>query len=455
MARKTARYACKTCGYTSSKWLGKCPSCHEFNTFEEEVESSKVTPTLERHGYAGAGSSKVFTLNSVEEMRTHNFSTGIHELDTVLGSGFVLGGTYLIAGFPGAGKSTLLLQSACRVEEKTLYCCGEEPLEELRKRAQRLGLPTEKLRVTSTNDVTQIEHLVKEEKPKLVLVDSIASMYHPACDGAPGKVKQLTECTTFLNRLAKSTKTTFVLIGHMSKSEDIAGPMVVMHIVDAVFVLSSTNDGRFRVLRPNKNRFGSTSEVGIFEMSGRGMTSVENPAMIFLNPGMEDVTGNVITPLWEGSRTILVEVQALLDEASGNPRRVSVGLDDKRVAMLMAIINRHGNIKTHGYDVYANIAGGLKANDTSTDMSLILAAMSSLCDVTIPRSVIAFGEVGLSGEVRPCSYGEERLKEALRLGFKTAIIPAGNFSIHSKNLEGLTLKTVVNISTLPKILEEL
>jgi DNA repair protein RadA/Sms len=330
-----------------------------------------------------------------------------------------------------------------------IYFLGEESPEQIKDRALRLGLPTNRLRVVPETDVTRIASIIEAEQPDMAIIDSINTAYHPELESEPGGVAQIKTCAAFLNRTAKHSGTSMVLVGHVTKADAMAGPMALQHIVDAVMMLSSTDDARYRMLRAEKNRFGSTSEIGIFAMTGSGLKVVDNPSAIFLERSGVTAPGSVVTPLWEGSRPLLVELQSLVDtSALGNPRRVVVELDDKRVAMLLAVLHKQAGLVLADQDVYVNVADGVRVVETSTDLAVLLAVASSLRNRAIPAGTVAFGEVGLSGEVRPCAHGQDRVREAAKLGFRRAVIPAAN---HAR--EGFGDIDVCPVATLSEALE--
>lgn len=433
MAKIKTKYKCSNCGYEASKWMGQCPKCKEYSTFEEftPVEEVKGAVAKQGYGYAGINDTGWKSLDEITgQEEGERYDTGMSELNRVLGGGLVSGSTILLAGSPGAGKSTILLQAGCNLAKKynVGVVSGEESRSQIKGRAVRLGLPLDNLKISTQTDVKSIGHDIEKYNFDVLIADSIASLYHPQVESAPGSASQLKTCTVFLNIMAKTHNCAIIMIGHITKGDEVAGPKALEHVVDAVLDFFPTDDTRYRMLRAGKNRFGSTSEVGIFEMKQDGLQGVDNPSAIFLNRVMDNATGSVATPLWEGTRPLLIEVQVLMDKSTaGNPRRVAVGVDDKRTAMLIAILNRHSGIQAYDYDVYVNMAGGIKVTDTSADLSIIMAAASSFLNRVIPPDVMAFGEVGLSGEIKPVANGEERLKEASRLGFKTAFVPSGNW----------------------------
>jgi DNA repair protein RadA/Sms len=439
-------FRCAECDTEHNKWIGQCSGCGEWNTLVEHIT---VAPS--RNTPAGTGNKQVTTLDQVARKSIPRLSTGLTEFDRVLGGGLVPGSTLVLGGFPGAGKSTLLLQSACQIAQSrvVLYVAGEESLEQIADRAHRLQLQTDKLKVLAETDITVITSIMEQERPAVVIVDSIQVMHHPDIDSLAGNTTQVRECANVLSRFAKRLNSTVIMVGHITKSENLAGPMTLNHLVDATLMLSSTDDARYRIVRSDKNRFGSVAEIGVFAMTGVGMKEVRNPSAIFLSKSNKELPGSIVTVLWEGSRPLLVELQALVDQSAlGNPRRVTVGIDNTRVAMLLAVLNRHGGVAVHDQDVYVNVVGGIRVSEPSADLAILLCVLSSLRDRAIPADVFAFGEIGLSGEVRPCANGQERIREAAKHGFKTAIVPAANAP--KKPIAGLEL---VPVNTLQEALD--
>ncbi len=369
------------------------------------------------------------------------------EFDRVLGGGFVKGSAILIGGHPGAGKSTILLQILCHVAKDmtALYVSGEESMQQIAARASRLGLPTDRLKMLAETSSENIVAIAEQEKPGIIVIDSIQVMYMNGVDSAPGGVAQVRESAAFLTRFAKQTGTVLLIVGHVTKDNSLAGPMTLSHIIDTQLMLGNTDDSRFRIMRATKNRFGQVNELGIFAMTEKGLKEVKNPSAIFLSRTPEPTSGSIISVLWEGTRPLLVEIQALVVESQlGNPRRVTVGLDQNRLAMLLAILTRHGGIFTSDQDVFLNVVGGVKVTETSADLAGLLAVISSLRDTPLPQDLVAFGEVGLAGEIRPVANGQERLIEAAKHGFKKAIVPAANKP--RKPIEGLTAVAINKLS---------
>lgn len=430
-SKKKKSFICGECGSVHGRWSGQCNECEAWNSIEEHIASSesKAKGAVARQGYAGSSDGILMPIGKSDKERLKRIPAGLSEYDLVLGGGLVRGGTVVLGGNPGAGKSTLLLQSGCHLSEteKVIYCAGEETMTQIHSRGERLGLRMDKILGIEATNVVEMGMLMEKEHPDVMIVDSIQTCFHPDLESEPGNASQLKTCAAFLNRTAKRLGVSLILVGHITKNEAIAGPMALMHIVDAVMMLSTSDDERYRILRAEKNRFGSTSEVGIFEMTSRGLIEVENPSAVFLSQNTEERSGSIVTALWEGTRPLFVEIQGLLDKSVlSNPRRVSVGIDNNRVAMLLAVINRHGNAPLTDRDVYINVVGGLRVTETSADLPIILAAISSYCDLPIGNDVMAFGEVGLSGEIRPCTNASDRIKEAVKLGYKKIIVPNNN-----------------------------
>lgn len=451
MAKAKKVFVCSECGSESAKWQGQCPDCQAWNSFKEfSLGNSRQASTAQRAGFAGSLSS-VTLLEDVDISDTPRFSSGISEFDRVLGGGFVPGSAVLIGGNPGAGKSTLLLQTLCHTAQNmpALYVSGEESLQQIAARAHRLGLPTGQLKMLAETSVEQVIAIAQQEKPGVIVIDSIQVMYTDTVEAAPGGVAQVRESAAHLTRFAKQTNTVLLIVGHVTKDNSLAGPMTLSHIIDTQLMLSNTDDSRFRIMRATKNRFGQVNELGLFAMTEKGLREVLNPSAIFLSRTEHPTPGSIINVLWEGTRPLLVEIQALVVESQlGNPRRVTVGLEQNRLAMLLAVLTRHGGIFTSDQDVFVNVVGGVRVSETSADLASILAIVSSLRDSIIDQHIIAFGEVGLSGEIRPVAYGQERIYEAAKHGFKKAIVPKANAP--KKAIDGME---VVGISKLAEALE--
>ncbi|MGB2246341.1 MAG: DNA repair protein RadA [Alcanivorax sediminis] len=449
MAKKKIAFVCTDCGADTPKWQGQCSSCGAWNTLQEFVHDP-ATPMSKsagsRGGFAGQ-LSEVQNLNDIVLEETPRISSGMGELDRVLGGGLVPGSAILIGGHPGAGKSTLLLQTLCKLadSQKSLYITGEESLSQVAMRADRLKLAKDKLRLAAETDVEQILELARKEQPRILVVDSIQVMYLAALQSAPGSVAQVRECAAALTRFAKQTGTVLMLVGHVTKDGTLAGPKVLEHMIDCSLMLEGSTDSRFRTLRGLKNRFGAVNELGVFAMTGEGLKEVKNPSAIFLNRADEIASGSLVTVVWEGTRPLLVELQALVDASHfGNPRRVCVGLEGNRLAMLLAVLHRHGGIQVGDQDVFMNVVGGVKVTETAADLAQVLAIVSSFRDRALERELVVFGEVGLSGEIRPVPQGQERLYEAVKHGFKKAIVPKANLP---RNLpDGVEVIGVSNVA---------
>ncbi len=432
MAKAKQIYSCSACGAQAPKWGGQCTDCGAWNTLVEVTAMAAAGATrMPRYsGFAGdAKNGQVQVLADVQASEIARYSCGIEEFDRVLGGGLVPGSVVLIGGDPGIGKSTLLLQTLVALAEtsKTLYVTGEESLEQVSMRAQRLGLNTEKVNVLTETQVESILKIAQVEKPAVMVIDSIQAVYTEAVQSAPGGVAQVRESAAQLVRYAKQTGTALFLVGHVTKEGALAGPRVLEHMVDTVLYFEGDSSSRYRLVRAIKNRFGAINELGVFAMTGKGLREVTNPSAIFLSRHEEVVPGTVVMVTLEGSRPLLVEVQALVDESHlGNPRRVTTGLETNRLAMLLAVLSRHGGIMMHDQDVFANVVGGVRVTETGADLAVLLAITSSLRSKTIPDDLIVFGEVGLAGEIRPVPNGQERLYEAAKHGFKQAIIPKAN-----------------------------
>ena len=432
VAKAKKAFVCNECGGEHSKWQGQCSDCGEWNTLSEIIlqpAAAKSANTPRFSGYAGEQSNQVQTLAEIDLQELPRISTGVGELDRVLGGGLVHGSVILIGGHPGAGKSTLLLEILCKLAEyeKALYVTGEESLQQVAMRAQRLQLPMNKLNMLAETDVHQIIALAQREQPKIMVVDSIQVMQLAEISSAPGSVSQVRESAAYLTRFAKQTNTILLLVGHVTKDGSLAGPKVLEHMVDTSLLLEGSSDSRFRTLRGQKNRFGAVNELGIFAMMEEGLKEVKNPSAIFLQQAAEASPGSVVMVVWEGTRPLLVEIQALVDDSHfGNPRRVAVGVEQNRIAMLLAVLNRHGGIHAGDQDVFINVVGGVKVLETAADLSVLVAVVSSLRNISLPQDLVVFGEVGLSGEIRPVPSGQERLQEAAKHGFKRAIVPRGN-----------------------------
>lgn len=431
MAKSKTIYVCQACGGRFLQWAGQCTECSAWNTLAEEMPiSANQSRNPRLSGYAAAANaSKVTHLHQVKLEDVFRFSSGLSELDRVLGGGVVPGSVVLMGGDPGIGKSTLLLQSLCHLSQthRALYITGEESLQQVALRAHRLGLPQEKLQVLAETQVERIINFAEQEKPQVLVIDSIQTVYTELLQSAPGGVGQVRESAAQLTRYAKQNNITVFLVGHVTKEGMLAGPRVLEHMVDTVLYFEGESDQRLRLVRAVKNRFGAVNELGIFAMTDKGLREVTNPSAIFLSRAPEAVPGSIVTASWEGSRPMLVEVQALVDTSHlANPRRVTVGLDNNRLAMLLAVLHRHGGIATYDQDVFVNVVGGVKLLEPSADLPILFAALSSLRNKSLPMDMVVFGEVGLAGEIRPVPSGQERLRDAAKHGFKRAIVPKTN-----------------------------
>ena len=452
---KTA-FVCTDCGADYPRWAGQCTSCGEWNTVKEvRLGSSKSASTSRSSGYAGSRS-EVQLLADVNLAKMERISTGISEFDRVLGGGIVQGSVVLIGGAPGAGKSTILLQVIANIaqrNEAVLYVSGEESLQQIAERAQRLNLPVKHIKMLAETSVQHICEVLQQEQPRALVIDSIQVMHHEETESAPGSVSQVRESASYLTQYAKQNGVAIFLVGHVTKDQSLAGPMTLSHIVDTQVILSVADDSRFRVLRADKNRFGSVGELGFFAMESTGLKEVKNPSAMFLSRSEKPASGSVVTVLWEGTRPLLVEIQALVTECQyGNPRRLAVGFDHNRLAMLLAVLSRHGGIFTANDEIYANVVGGIKVTETSSDLAIVAGIVSSLKDKIIAYDSFYFGEIGLNGEVRPVANGHARLNDAAKHGFKKAIIPKANAP--KKSIPGLTIYPVANLSEALDVLGE-
>lgn len=451
MAKTKTAYVCNDCGADFARWLGQCPECKAWNTITEVRLGSVKSSGAERRGYAGATRAKVQTLNEVDLEELPRFSSSFTEFDRVLGGGIVPGSAILIGGSPGAGKSTLLLQTMCRLAEQmnVLYITGEESLQQVALRAQRLSLPTNKLRMLAETSVETICDLADQEQPRVMVIDSIQVMHLADIQSAPGSVSQVRECAAYLTRYAKQKGVAIIMVGHVTKDGSLAGPKVLEHCIDCSILLEGDADSRFRTLRGHKNRFGPANELGVFAMTGQGLKEVTNPSAIFLQRGEQHGSGSVVMVIWEGTRPLLVELQALVDVSQlANPRRVAVGMETTRLAMLLAVLHRHGGLHMSDQDVFVNVVGGVRVMETGADLALLLAIVSSFRETELSRDLIVFGEVGLSGEIRPVPNGQARLHEAAKHGFTKAIVPVGNKP--KEKIEGME---VIAVKSLQEALE--
>jgi DNA repair protein RadA/Sms len=438
-------FTCRDCGGTSAKWLGKCPHCGAWNTLDESVAEPPSSGSKNNRFQALAKSQPAATLSEIAASDVERTPTGQEELDRVLGGGIVAGGVVLIGGDPGIGKSTLLLQAldAISAQMKVLYVTGEESGSQVALRARRLGLAGTKVRVLAEISLEKIIATIDAEQPAFCVIDSIQTVYSDQLTSAPGSVAQVRECAAHLTRLAKTGGCSMVLVGHVTKEGALAGPRVLEHMVDTVLYFEGDTHSSFRLVRAIKNRFGAVNEIGVFAMTERGLKGVSNPSAIFLSTHGEPVPGSCVMVTLEGTRPLLVEIQALVDSGGPSPRRLSVGLDRDRLAMLLAVLHRHAGVSCMDQDVFVNAVGGVRIGEPAADLAVLLAIQGSLRGRALPRGFIAFGEVGLAGEVRPAPRGQERLKEAAKLGFSIAVVPKANAP--KKPIEGLTVHAVERI----------
>ena len=420
---KSTVYFCQSCGYESPKWMGQCPGCREWNTFvEETVEKKSAGKAQERRAAGGP-----VCLSSIETKEEDRVTTRMKELDRVLGGGIVPGSLVLVGGDPGIGKSTLLLQVCQRLADdghEVLYISGEESLKQIKLRAERIGSFSDKLRLFCETNLELIGDTIRNNKPEVVIIDSIQTMYNEDVSSAPGSVSQVRESTSVLMQLAKGLGISIFIVGHVTKEGTVAGPRVLEHMVDTVLYFEGDRHASYRILRAVKNRFGSTNEIGVFEMRESGLAEVENPSQFMLNGRPEEASGSIVACSMEGTRPILLEIQALVARSQlAMPRRTAAGMDYNRVNLLLAVLEKRLNLHLSGSDVYVNIAGGIRINEPAIDLGVVLAIVSSSRDQAIDEKVLAFGEVGLSGEVRAVSQAAQRVQEAKKLGFTTVILP--------------------------------
>jgi DNA repair protein RadA/Sms len=443
MAKDKTLYTCSECGGNTPKWLGQCPHCQAWNTLSETAAPNAGSG--KNRFEALARSAPVTRLADIEAQDVQRTPTGQEELDRVLGGGIVPGGVVLIGGDPGIGKSTLLLQAAESLSNrlKVLYVTGEESGAQVAMRAQRLGLSGANVQVMAEIQLERILATIAEHQPAFVIIDSIQTLYSEQLSSAPGSVAQVRECAAHLTRTAKASGCAMVLVGHVTKEGALAGPRVLEHIVDTVLYFEGDTHSSFRLVRAIKNRFGAVNEIGVFAMTEKGLKGVTNPSAIFLSTHEAPVPGSCVLVTLEGTRPMLVEIQALVDSGGPSPRRLSVGLERDRLAMLLAVLHRHAGVACMDQDVFVNAVGGVRISEPAADLSVLLAIQSSLRGKALPRGFIAFGEVGLAGEVRPAPRGQERLKEAAKLGFATAVVPKAN--LPKKPIEGLTVHGVDRI----------
>ncbi|NSW92395.1 MAG: DNA repair protein RadA [Firmicutes bacterium] len=450
MGKVRSIYVCQECGYESQGWLGKCPACNQWNTFVEEVAQVAVKGSKGILESGITGEIKAVGINDIEIQKEERYSTGIKELDRVLGGGIVKGSLILVGGDPGIGKSTLLLQVCEKVEVmgKILYVSGEESIRQIKLRADRLNVKNPKIVIVSETNLRLIEKLIISEMPGIVIIDSIQTIFNEEMASAPGTVSQVKETTAVFMKIAKTLNIPMIIVGHVTKEGAIAGPKVLEHMVDTVLYFEGERHLSYRVLRSVKNRFGSTNEIGIFEMKETGLEEVENPSMVMLSERPENVPGSVVVSSVEGTRPMLVEVQALVCPTNfGMPRRMTTGVDYNRVTLLMAVLEKRANLHLHNFDAYVNVVGGLKIDEPACDLGIAVAIASSFKNTYVDSDTIIIGEIGLTGEVRAVNKIETRVNEAMRIGFKTCIIPYGNMKMITQSGldEKISVKPVENI----------
>ncbi len=436
MAKQRIKYICANCGYESLTWLGKCPNCNEWNTFSEEFVEAKSGKKKQKLNV-----DNIYKLSEVNGEEDIRIKTGIKEFDRVLGGGLIFGSVVLIGGDPGIGKSTLVMQAAGSLNAKVLYVTGEESVKQISLRAKRLKVNDENVFLLSETDLDLITSAIDKVKPQIVIIDSIQTMYKPTFENAPGTVTQIRESTSYLMHLAKTIGFSVIIVGHVTKDGYLAGPKVLEHIVDTVLQFEGEKNYSYRILRAQKNRFGNTNEIGIFEMHEDGLTEVKNPSEIFLSERNDDLTGAVVTASMEGTRPILLEVQALVTPTNfGNPQRVTTGFDYRRLSILLAVLEKRAGFKLSTYNVFLNIAGGIKIDEPAIDLAVCTAIASSLTNKPAKNNFVVLGEVGLGGEIRSVGHIEKRIQEAEKLGFTNVVIP-------QNNLKSLKRKSKINILT--------
>ena len=440
MKQTRIKYICSHCGYESLKWLGKCPSCNEWNSFSEEFVESKSIKRKTKFN-----EDNIFLLTEDDVQDDLRIKTNINEFDRVLGGGLIAGSVVLIGGDPGIGKSTLVMQAAANSNAKVLYVTGEESIKQINLRAKRLKIKGNNILLLSETELDSVTSAIDKTKPDIVIIDSIQTMYKPEYENGPGTITQIRECTSYLLQLAKKNGFSVILIGHVTKEGFLAGPKVLEHIVDTVLQFEGEKNYSYRILRAQKNRFGNTNEIGIFEMHEDGLTEVNNPSEIFLSERNNEVTGAVVTASMEGSRAVLLEVQALVTPTNfGNPQRVTTGFDYRRLSILLAVLEKRAGLKLSAHNVFLNIAGGLKIDEPAIDLAVCTAVASSLKNRIAKSNFVLLGEVGLGGEIRSVSYIEKRIQETEKLGFQNVLIP-------KNNLKSIKRKSKINIITVENI----
>lgn len=449
MAKVKSKYVCQNCGYENPKWLGKCPECLQWNTFVEEIEE-KMTPRQESLAkQASRSTSRPVSINSIAPKREERFSTSIPELDRVLGGGVIPGSLVLVGGDPGIGKSTLLLQVSNNVADtgkKVLYISGEESENQIKMRAKRLKISSDNLYIYTENNLAAIELQIAEVEPDMVIVDSIQTMISPEINSAPGTISQIKEGTSKFMKISKSKSISTFIVGHVTKEGALAGPKLLEHMVDTVLYFEGERYNTYRLLRAVKNRFGSTNELGVFEMKSDGLVELENPSKVLIAEKPNDVSGSVIVSTVEGTRSMLLELQALVAPTNfGYPRRTTTGVDNNRVALILAVLEKVIGMQVQSQDVFVNIIGGLRINEPSMDLGIALAIASSFRNIPVDASVVVTGEIGLTGELRTVSFIEKRIMECEKLGFKKMVIPKGNYLEEFKKDYRIELVPVYNL----------
>ncbi len=461
MAKNGTIYQCRQCGGQTLRWQGKCPHCGEWNTLDE-INSNAPSlrlrqPATRQHQPIASRTGRAVALDGIERQAQQRLCTGIAEWDRVLGGGLVPGAVILLGGDPGIGKSTLLMQSLAALTQQgigpTLYVTGEESPQQVALRADRLGLGSIPLPLLAEVEVETILATLAQIKPRVAVIDSIQTLYTNTMTSAPGSVGQVRECAALLTRYAKEANTTILLVGHVTKEGNLAGPRVLEHIVDTVLYFEGDPNANHRLVRAVKNRFGAANELGVFAMTDRGLKGVTNPSAIFLSEHRPDVAGSIILPTLEGTRPLLVEIQALVDlVTTPNPRRLAIGLESNRLAMLLAILHRHAGVATSQWDVFVNAVGGVRISEPAADLAVAAAIASSLSNRPLPVSLVAFGEIGLAGEIRPAPRGQERLREAAKLGFRQAWIPRANRP--KQPIPGMEVVTLEQIAELTDLVQQ-
>jgi DNA repair protein RadA/Sms len=445
MSKSRIKYICSSCGYESLRWLGKCPECESWNSFTEEIiETSKRKPTISKSKY------ELNTIETISANEEDRIKTGINEFDRVLGGGLMPGSVILLGGDPGIGKSTLAMQATANINHKVLYATGEESEKQIKLRASRLKLNSAEFYVQAETDLSDILGAINQHSPAVVVIDSIQTMYRSELENSPGTITQIRECTSLLMEEAKKKHYSVIIIGHVTKEGMIAGPKLLEHMVDAVIQFEGESNHSFRILRAQKNRFGSTNEIGVFEMHEDGLREVKNPSELFLSEREKQTPGSVVTSSIEGTRPILLEVQALVTPSNyGYPQRVSNGFDQRRLSILLAVLEKRANVRVSATNVFINIAGGIRITEPAGDLAVCSAIASSLLEKVIENQTIIIGEVGLGGEIRSVGHIEKRIQEAQKLGFRTAVIPSGNMK-EIKPSSNISIKSFDNLDQVIK-----